>query len=256
MKKYGKIIFLLVVIILTLLIYKLTYHKGYNYVALGDGLAVGVNSYGEENYGYSDYVKDYLNNNEFLKSYIKNFAVSSYTIDDLKEDIDNNKRISINNEEVSIRKVLRESDLVTISIGANDFIAMFGEKKLDYNAVKKVIDNKNFYVKKIDVIANKLNKLLIEIKKYAKNDIMLLGYYNPLPYLTNYKNKLDDLVEYGNFKLSEICEKNNIYYVDIFDDLNGKKYYFSNPSDIHPNSYGYQAISKNVIGVIKANIIN
>lgn len=249
--------FLLVVIILTLLIYKLTYHKGYNYVALGDALAAGVNSYGDENYGYSDYVKDYLNNNGLLKSYISGFATSGYTINDLKDDIDNNKRISINNEEeVSIRKVLRESDIVTISIGANDFIEIFEGKKLDYSAVKKAIDNKDFYLKKIDSIAKRLDKLLLEVKKYAKKDIILLGYYNPLPYLTSYKNELDDLVEYGNSKLAEICEKNNIYYVDIFDSLNGKVNYFSNPSDIHPNSYGYQAISKSVIEVIEANIIN
>lgn len=256
MRKYGKLIFLWAVIISTLLIYKLTYQQGYNYVALGDSLAVGMNPYGEENYGYSDYVKDYLNDKGLLKSYVDDFATSGYTINALKDDIKYNKRVNINADEVSIRKILRESDIVTISIGVKDFLEMFNVKTFNYKVIERITSNKNLYLQKIDIISNELNELIVEIKKYAKNDIVLLGYYNPLPYLTSYKNELDDLVEYSNSKFAEICEENNIHYVDIFDALDGKLIYFSNPSDMHPNSYGYKAISKGIIEMIEDNIVN
>ena len=256
MRKYGKLIFLWAVIISTLLIYKLTYQQGYNYVALGDSLAAGMNPYGEENYGYSDYVKDYLNDKGLLKSYVDDFATSGYTIDALKDDIKYNKRVNINDDEVSIRKILRESDIVTISIGVRDFLEMFNVKNFNYKVIERITSNKSLYLQKIDIISNELNELIVQIKKYAKNDIVLLGYYNPLPYLTSYKDELDDLVEYSNSKFAEICEENNIHYVDIFDALDGKLIYFSNPSDMHPNGYGYKAISKSIIEMIDNNIVN
>ena len=146
MRKYGKLIFLWAVIISTLLIYKLTYQQGYNYVALGDSLAAGMNSYGEENYGYSDYVKDYLNDKGLLKSYVDDFATSGYTIDALKDDIKYNKRVNINDDEVSIRKILRESDIVTISIGVRDFLEMFNVKNFNYKVIERITSNKSLYL--------------------------------------------------------------------------------------------------------------
>lgn len=256
MKKHIKLIFLLLVIVATLLIYKITYHEGYNYVALGDSLAAGMNPYGEENYGYSDYVKDYLEQKDLLKFYTNDFATSGYTIDDLQEDIENNKRIDIDGDKVSIRKILRESDIVTISIGANDFLKLFNTKKLDYKDLKKISNNKGLYLKKIDSIALELDQLLIEVKKYAKGDIILLGYYNPLPYIETYKKEIDYLIEYGNNKFLEVCEDNDILFIDIFNNLDSKKIYFPNPADIHPNNYGYKVIAKQVIETIERNIIN
>lgn len=256
MKKYIKLLFLLLVIISTLLIYKITYHKGYNYVSLGDSLAAGRNPYGEENYGYSDYVKDYLESRKFLKSYVKDFATSGYTINNLKDDIKNNKRLEIDDEQVSIRKVLRESDIVTISIGANDFIEALHIDKYNRDDIERILENKALHKSEIDNIANNLNDLLIEVKKYAKNEIILVGYYNPLPHLSNYKNEIDDLIAYGNQKFSQIADSNEIYFVDIFDDFDGQLKYFPNPFDIHPNSFGYKIISSRIIEVINNCIIN
>lgn len=255
MKKYWKLIFLLVVVIMTLFIYKLTYNQGYHYVALGDFLTVGINSYGEKNYGYTDEVKDYLQQNGVLKSYTNDFANKSYTIDELKDDIEYNKGKIINNNAVSIRKILRESDIVTISIGINDFLSLF-DNNFNYSNVKHVIGNKKLCLEKIDSMVLELDKLLVELKKYAKKDIILIGYYNPFPYLDDYKNEIDNLIEYANSKLAQICEKYHIYYLDIFGDFNSQITYFPNPGSIYPNSYGYKVISRDVIKIIEANIIN
>lgn len=246
MKKYWKLMFLVVVVVMTLFIYKITYNHGYHYVALGDSLAVGVNSYGEINYGYNDYVKDYLEEKELLKSYTNAFSNIDYDINDLKDDIENNRRRVINNTDVSIRKALREADVVTISIGINDLAQVF----------KNNLNNKEKCLDKIDDIYFELKDLLVEVRKYAKKEILLIGYYNPFPYLKDYNNDINQLIEYSNSNLIRLAEEYNIYYVDIFDDLSGNTLYFSNPNRIYPNSFGYKMISKRLIDVIEANIIN
>ena len=52
------------------LIYNRTYTLKINYVALGDSVAAGRNPYGVDDYGYTDYVKDYLQKNDKLNNYI------------------------------------------------------------------------------------------------------------------------------------------------------------------------------------------
>ena len=60
--KLKKTIFYLFIIISIFLIYKFTFNNNVNYVALGDDLAKGINSYGHVSYGYFDYIYDYYNN--------------------------------------------------------------------------------------------------------------------------------------------------------------------------------------------------
>ena len=60
MKRILKLVFLTIVILSVFLIYKSTNNKYLNYTSIGDGLSKGIDSYGNIDYGYSDYVKDYL----------------------------------------------------------------------------------------------------------------------------------------------------------------------------------------------------
>ena len=61
-KKYYKLIIFLLVVFIIFLIYKDNHNHYFNYTSLGDGFALGINSYGEIDYSYSDFIKD-----EFLK---------------------------------------------------------------------------------------------------------------------------------------------------------------------------------------------
>ena len=70
--KLKKTIFYLFIIISIFLIYKFTFNNNVNYVALGDDLAKGINSYGHVSYGYFDYIYDYempLHQQESIFSY-------------------------------------------------------------------------------------------------------------------------------------------------------------------------------------------
>ena len=247
---------LLILLILTLfisvsvfLIYNNTYEDEFNYVALGDSIAAGRNSYGVEDYGYSDYISDYLKNKNMLSSYV-NYAVSGYTVENVINDINYNKILEVDGEEIGLKKALRESNLVTISIGANDVL-----KHMNFSNLSSVLSNKNELINRIDTTLGKVKNLLKLVKQYAKGDIMVVGYYNPFPNLTKYKNVIDGVIDYADQKYEEICVSMDIYYVKVSDVIGSNHDYLPNPLDIHPNVRGYEAISEEIIQIIDENVL-
>lgn len=234
--KIKKIIFYLFIIISIFLIYKFTFNNNINYVALGDDLAKGVNSYGHVSYGYFDYIYDYYNNLNRIGIGINDFASVNYKVRDIYNDINSNKSIKTNSGYVNIKSALRDSNLVTLSIGYNDFIDSIDTNSNDYVGAKYSIDQ---------ILIN-LEELLKLIKKYAKNKIIVIGIYNP--YMGNKKNSdfIDYTLKYFNSQYKYICEKNNIYYVDIFLAISNKSKYLSNPLKPYPNILGYREIFKNI----------
>lgn len=251
--KLKKILILLVIIIFVaigiFIIYKLTYQESFNYVALGDSVAAGRNPYGANDYGYTDYISDYLLKNHHLKNFV-NYAVNGYTTNDILEDINYNKQIEVNGKMENIRKALRESDLVTISIGANDLLDNINITNIGNMFSSEAIK------RQIDDIFEKIDRVLIEVKKYAKNNIVVVGYYNPLPQLTKYKDIIDEVIEYSNKKYQDLCDKHGIIFVKISDVIAKNNDYLPNPLDIHPSIKGYEAISKRVIERLNQSIFN
>ena len=247
MKKHIK----LIVFILSLLIVFIIY-KGFSknnskiiYIPLGDSIAEGMTPYHNIDYGYTDYIKDYLKKNNRLSFYTKKYTKSGYTIEDVENDINNNKVIVEDDKKLYLKEILRESDLVTVTVGANNFI-----KGLNLNNIASKILDMEGTKKEADNITNKLKDLLILIKKYAKNQIIVTGYFNPLPRLEMYKNEIDEIVKYYNNEVETICDELDITYVDIFEVLKDKDS-LPNPVDIHPSKKGYELISKEIIKEIK-----
>ena len=226
------------------IIYKETYKEEYNYVVLGDSLSAGRNPYGVDDYGYTDYVKDYLKKEDKLANYLS-YAVSGYTTEDVKNDINLNRMIIDNNKSIGIKKALRESDIVTISIGANDFLKHFNLSNLSYILNDEVTLQNN-----IDDILLKISDLITLIKQYAKGKIIVVGYYNPLPHLEKYKDSIDELINYVDKEYEKLCKNNDIYYIKVSDDISKNVDCLPNPLDIHPNKEGYKIISDHIISLI------
>ena len=171
------LVVLLIISVCIFCIYRGTYREEFNYVALGDSLAAGRNPYGVDDYGYTEYVKDYLKKEGKLESYIS-YAVSGYTTNDVTNDISYNRIVDSNNKKVGIKKALRESDLVTVSIGANDFLQGINLSNIPNN----LLDTETFKLK-LERIFEDIDDLLKLIKQYAKGDVLVIGYYNPFPNL-------------------------------------------------------------------------
>lgn len=248
MKKYLKIFIFILALGIVFGIY-LMFSKEHNkiyYIPLGDSIAEGMNSYMVVDYGYTDYIKDYLKNEDKLSFYTKGFTKSGYTTKDVKTDIENNKSLEIDETTVYIKEALRESDLVTLTIGANDFL-----HTLSINNIEEKISNVVKTKKEIDKIVLDIKDLIILIKKYAKNQIIVTGYFNPFPRLIVFKDQIDEIIKYFNNQIEEVCNETEVDYVDIFNVLDGNNEALPNPLNIHPNKYGYELISKEVIKAIE-----
>ena len=175
-----KILVIILIVVSVFVIYLNTMDEKIYYLSLGDSIAVGVNSSGTDEMGYSDYIKNYLENRDLLENYIDEFAVSGYRSIDLKRDIEDNKKITINDKEVTLKNALIKADLVTLSIGANDFFYYINANPID------VYEHINTVIKDIE-------SLFVLIREYCKEDIIVIGYYTPFKEHENL-DKLDTII--------------------------------------------------------------
>lgn len=231
-KKIIKLLSLFFIILLVFEIYTFAHTNKLYYIPLGDSLASGQNPYGEIGYGYTDYIKDYLKKHNKLAYYTKEYAKSGYTTENILADINNNP---------NLKKDLRESDLVTLSIGANDLLHKTNIRGIDISKLLTLKETVN------EIIPN-LDKCINEIRKYAKNRIIIVGYYNPIPFLFNTSgNDLDELFAYIDAEYSKLAKKNNCEYISIYELFKSNNDYLPNTSDIHPNIKGYKSIANKII---------
>lgn len=240
MKKILKLSVIIILLLIIFIIYNVSKTDKLNYIALGDSLAEGMNPYGEIGYSYTDYLADYLKNNNKLSSYTKKYTKSGYITDNIINDINNNNEL---------KKDLRESDLVTISIGANDFLKNINLREMTVNNIKEIKTTTTDIFPKIE-------KTIKEVRKYAKNKIIIVGYYNPIPFLFNTNsNDLDTLFAYIDEEYQRIADVYDCYYISLYLLFKNNSEYLPNPADIHPNLEGYRKIADLISDFLNDNCL-
>ena len=130
--------------------------------------------------------------------------------------IEENEKVSINNKEKTVKNALIKADLLTLSIGMNDFIY---KMSIDEN------NNLNDLYSYVDEVMLDLDKLLSIIRTYCKEDIIITNYYVPVN-LINENNK--KMIEYANKSLMEIVKQYNINYIDISNYSKNSSLFISN----------------------------
>lgn len=230
MKKLIKLFILIIISLSVYFIYNLKDTSTIIYTSLGDGFADGINSYGDKNYGYSNYISDNLKKEESLNRSYLNFTSKDMTINDLRSLILLNNH---DNNQNNIRQVLRETDLLTISVGINDLIYKMNVENITTNHQKE---------KTITEIVDNLDITLQELQKYYQKNIYLIGYYNFYPQNSVERKMLESL----NSKLKEYSMKNNLIFVDNSNMDKSLFLYLDNPNSIYPNIDGYKKISYNI----------
>ena len=88
-----------------------------------------------------------------------------------------------------------------------------------------------------------MSKLFHEINKYNHKQVFILGYYN-------ITNNNQDIFNYANIKLKELCTKEGYTYIPL-DNILNDSIYFINKDKIYPNKLGYQQIYKIIVEKIK-----
>ena len=220
MKKIIKLLILIILSLSVYFIYQQTKNKTITIMAIGDGLSLGINSYGIEEYSYLNYYKDYLEEENIILS--NNHSKKDLTIKETIETIKN---------KASIKRDLREADKLFLNIGYNDLIFYLNlEDNITQPKYHKIIRN----------IEKDFENLIKEITKYYKNEIIVIGYYK--------SNKDDSYIEKGILDLNNYLKNNHkITYIDTYHILENRNKYFSNPNSNYPNNYGYQRIATKII---------
>lgn len=241
MKKY---IILGLIIILPILIYLINIEHKIYYLGLGDSLALGQNPYHQPGEGYNDYVRTYLEQHNLLEFYSKDYAVSDYRIVDLIRDINDNKKIRCGGTVVTIKNALTRADLVTVMIGYNDLLYKLNPTLFE-TYERGTLTN---YIN--EVMAD-YQELIILLKKYCKEDIIILNYYLP-PWVIN--KEIVGAFNEVNYKLKGLAQKHQLYYLDLSELLNNNDY-FPNPLDLHPGVDGYRLIGDKIIEIIEKEVL-
>lgn len=186
-----KIIFIIICFILVIVIFKLQ-NKDIYYLNL-DSIS---------NNDYSIYYKENIKN---LKYYNNDFNIEEYRITDLIRDISDNKEIIVKGKKQTIENSLIKADIITVWIGMNEI-------KYKINSSKDELYNYS------DQLLIDMEELFILLRKYSKEEIIFLNFYNP-------SNINDEVITYLNKKLEIIASEYNIKILDI------SKIIKNNPTD-------------------------
>ncbi|WP_043932431.1 GDSL-type esterase/lipase family protein [Bacillus sp. EB01] len=145
--------------------------KDFDYVALGDSLAAGRTPYGEHKDGYVDYLSDRFVQSQY-KIELDNYGVSGYRTTNILNELTNQANPKYN----SLRASIKDAELVTIDIGANDLLAK----------LEDIQKNPSLATSVLQTIGGNLHLILSQIDSFNDNTkVYVMGYYNPYPHRTN-----------------------------------------------------------------------
>ena len=234
-----KILCLLTICLLVYTIYYFNHNDKITYISIGDSLSVGIDSNSNTNYGYSNYLANYLKDKDLLKEYNNYFSTSGTRVIDLKNKLETNWTITKDGKNLSLKKCLRDANLVTLSVGMDDILT---------SLTLSTVSVENLSNKEITTIVDKtideLDSLFKELRKYAKDDIIFIGFYNPLEEETLTTERL---YTYLITKTKELSKSYDIEYLDIYNLFKKNKDYIDNPTNIYPTTEIYQMIATKII---------
>ena len=210
-----KIILILFLFLSCYLIYNLTENENTSYLLIGDQIVDNK----------------YLKNTSSNDTYNNNFINKDYRIIDLINVIKYNEEKEINNKPLSIHRLLKNSDILIISIGMNDIYYKLNS------------DTKNIY-RHINEMVNNMEILLEEINRYDYEQVLVMGYYN----ITNQNN---DLFTYLNYKMKRVVEKYSYQYIELDKIIKNNPLFLEKTNNFMLNDKGYNEISKIIVEKFK-----
>jgi len=210
-----KIILILFLFLSCYLIYNLTEKKDLSYLVIGNKIA--DNPYFKDNKKISIYNNDFIN--------------EDYRIIDLINVIKYNEEIEKNNKKISIHRLLKNADILIVSIGMNDIYYKLNS------------DTKNIYTYINDMV-NNMETLLSEIDRYNYKKVFVLGYYN-------INNTNNDIFTYLNYKIEKIVNEYQYEYIELNNILKNNPNMYQKSNNFGLNNKGYNEINKIIVEKLK-----
>jgi lysophospholipase L1-like esterase len=204
----------------------------FDYVALGDSLAAGITPYAEPDKGYVDYLVDRFEQSQYNVE-VDNYGVSGYKTTHIFNELYD----PTNGKYIEIQNSIKEAELVTIDIGANDLLAQLPAIQQDSGQAPTALESigKNLFS-----ILNKIDELNPNTKVYV------MGYYNPFPHLPEEQQaQLLPLLDALNETIETVAKQNGDIFIPTAKVIKKhEKEYIPNPADIHLSLEGYQTVAK------------
>ncbi|MFC3039906.1 SGNH/GDSL hydrolase family protein [Virgibacillus xinjiangensis] len=199
--------------------------------AVGDSLTQGVGASQEEG-GYVGILDRAVNNRIPLVAF-DNYGKRGNRSDQLL------KRL----EKPEITKSIAKSDIVLITIGANDIMKVAKE-----NFTNLQMETFNQELRSYE---HRLEDIIETVKETnPDSEIFLIGFYNPFEaYFQNVK-ELDMIVQNWNTSGQEIVEEEGGVFIPIADLFKDADVHLFADDNFHPNDLGYQRIAKRVLEYI------
>ncbi|MBN8234087.1 cell wall-binding repeat-containing protein [Halobacillus kuroshimensis] len=210
----------------------------WRYTALGDSLAYGIQSDGSAGLSYADFLADDLRNVDRLEEFTKAFAVPGLTSEGLLS------QMQTNEEAV---KSAAEADLITISIGANDFLKVFSkdpDELKNPEVVQSILQN----------VGENYGKVVHQIRTVNPDaKIFLMGYYNSFPaYPEEDQQQFIQLMNALNQTIQKVASASGSEYVATFEAVaDNYDTYLPNPQNVHPGEKGYERIAEEFWKAVK-----
>jgi len=212
-----KLLFTFLIFLVIFLIYYFNIEERIYYSSIGDQLSYGINNFNKVDNNYNNNIKKYYK--DTLSNYVNYSSIDDYRVMDLINDINYNKTITYNKKEYKLQNILIKSNYIILSIGMND-----------------ITNKKNISYDYIDQLLKDIESLFKLIRKYNKDRIDYLSFYNII------NNK--ELIDYTNSKLKGLCKKNSINYIDI-SNLN------NHIINVYPTNDGYTYITNQILNFTK-----
>lgn len=197
---------------------------GEELVALGDSLTYGVGD--QTGQGYADNLEEVLNEQNEVPLTIYNYGIPGQQTDGLLQQL----------RETDVKKTLSHAEYFTVFIGTNDLIKSNGG---DLNPLyeDRIQCGKEDY-------RNNLHRILSIIQKENPDaPVLFLGLYNPYPD----SQEIEAVItEWNKLSRDVVRQYPNVKFIATDGLLKEKsKDYFSDA--LHPNSKGYELITKKII---------
>ena len=186
--KVKVVLALLLIVILIFLIYTFNIKNDIFYFNVMD-----------KKYDYDTYNVLLNENLDNVQKYIS-YEQDDYRVTDLIRDINDN--IIVNNRK--IQNILIKADIITLMIGNNE---------LNYKI--KNIDMTELFEYSNSLLED-LDDLFKLVRKYSKEKIFFIGFYNSNEYY-------EELYRYLNLRIKDMCDSYNIVYIDRLMNFSSKE---------------------------------
>ncbi|WP_334328741.1 DUF459 domain-containing protein [Companilactobacillus sp. HBUAS59699] len=213
-----------------------------NIVAIGDSLTQGVGDSKSIGGGYVTRLKEKVADKYKVKTNAYNYGVSGDTSNQIMTRIQNDDKM---------HKDLPNADIITVTVGGNDFMHLLKRKGIDLTATDISNEQTQF--------DERLKQLLSDIRSYNSNaPIYLIGIYNPFSiYLSNIKDAKTAFINWNKGSAQVASTVNDTYFVDINNLYTSKKTlkkvkkdgvnpYLYTKDHFHPNATGYDMMTAKV----------